>query len=386
MGKRIPLAEQTAKNVTFSRSGNGQLAKKVKGRVYYFGKVESEARKLWALHKDSLVSGRGWKDTTLSTGTLREAVNSFLAYKLIQVEQHEITQITFNNLVRNWKHHIATIGVNVDVSSLNAKDFSKLRDSWSEWKLVTIRSRTREVIEFVKFCIDEKYIIGKTVGEIIGREFSVPTATAITRENDELPERDILFSASEIKSLLGVCNPQYKLAVLLGINCGFKFSDSESLKLRDVHIDEGSGYIKNRRPKNQQPRIAPLWCETVEAYEAYLGVRPAPVSEKAAAFVLITHSGESVYRPHGSNSAARYYKRKMEALGIFKTGRGISHLRHTFRTVADECLDLKAAHTIMGHSGGIDAVYANPKDIKFSRLVAVTDTVHDWLFGNEKNL
>ena len=385
MGKRIPPAEQTAKNVTFSRSGNGQLAKKIKGRVYYFGKDEAAARKLWMVHKESLIAGRGWKNTTLSTGTLREAVNAFLAYKQSQVEQREITQITFNNLVRNWKHHIKTIGASVEVSSLNAKDFSKLRNSWSDWKLVTIRSRTREVIEFVKFCIDEKYIVGKPVNEIVGREFAVPTSTAIMRENDELPERDILFSASEIKSLLGVCNPQYKLAVLLGINCGFKFSDSESLKLKDVHISEDGSYIKNRRPKNQQPRIAPLWKETVEAYGAYLAVRPQPVSDKAAAFVLITHSGESVYRPHGSNSAARYYKRKMEALGIFKPGRGVSHLRHTHRTISDECLDLKAAKTIMGHSGGIDAVYANPKDIKFERLVSITDMVHDWLYDEKKN-
>ena len=384
MGKRIPLAEQTAKNVTFSRSGNGQLAKKIKGRVYYFGKDETEARKLWMVHKESLVSGRGWKNTTLSTGTLREAVNAFLAYKQKQVKKREITQITFNNLVRNWKHHIATIGVNVDVSSLDPNDFSKLRDSWSKWKLVTIRSRTLEVIEFVKFCIDEKYIVGKPVIEIVGREFAVPTAKAISRENGEMPKRKILFSASEIKSLLSVCNPQYKLAVLLGINCGFKFSDTESLKLEDVKLSKDRNYIQNLRPKNQQPRIAPLWDETMDAYQEYLNVRPSPVSEKASAFVLITHSGESVYRPHGSNSAARYFKRKMESLGLFKPGRGVSHLRHTHRTVADECLDLKAARTIMGHAGGIDEVYANPNDMNFSRLVAVTDTVHDWLYADSE--
>jgi integrase len=66
---------------------------------------------------------------------------------------------------------------------------------------------------------------------------------------------------------------------------------------------------------------------------------------------------------------------------------GFAVIRHTHRTVADECKDQPAAMLIMGHKDtGISRYYR--ERIDDSRLLAITNHVRDWLLagrdGNEQ--
>jgi len=65
-----------------------------------------------------------------------------------------------------------------------------------------------------------------------------------------------------------------------------------------------------------------------------------------------------------------------------RPGLGFYALRHTFRTVADATKDFPAIRLIMGHADdSIDDVYR--EKIDDTRLLAVTEHVRKWLFGDK---
>ena len=64
-----------------------------------------------------------------------------------------------------------------------------------------------------------------------------------------------------------------------------------------------------------------------------------------------------------------------------RKGLGFYTLRHTFATIAGESRDQVAVNAIMGHvDNSMAGVYR--ERISDERLIAVTDTVHQWLFGD----
>ena len=74
------------------------------------------------------------------------------------------------------------------------------------------------------------------------------------------------------------------------------------------------------------------------------------------------------------------FKRLASAAGFHTPGMGFYWLRHTFQTVADGTKDPVAVSAIMGH---VDASMAGVyrEGIEDARLRAVTDHVHQWLYG-----
>ncbi len=70
----------------------------------------------------------------------------------------------------------------------------------------------------------------------------------------------------------------------------------------------------------------------------------------------------------------------MKSVGVHREGIGFATLRHVFRTIADGSRDQVAVNRIMGHSDTtMAAVYR--ERIEDSRLRAVAEYVHGWLFG-----
>ncbi len=67
-------------------------------------------------------------------------------------------------------------------------------------------------------------------------------------------------------------------------------------------------------------------------------------------------------------------------------GRTFYDLRRSFQTISEGSHDLTATQSIMGHApaaGDMSAVYR--QRISDERLKAVTNHVHDWLFGPESS-
>ena len=73
-------------------------------------------------------------------------------------------------------------------------------------------------------------------------------------------------------------------------------------------------------------------------------------------------------------------RKVMKSCGIHHDGIGPATLRHVFRTAADGARDQVAANYIMGHSDNSMAAHYRER-IEDSRLRAVVDYVHDWLFA-----
>ena len=102
---------------------------------------------------------------------------------------------------------------------------------------------------------------------------------------------------------------------------------------------------------------------------------PKPGSEH---LVFLTRCGTGWYKGK-SCPLSLEFRRLMEAVGVYRRGRGFRALRHTFETIASGSRDQVAVNHIMGHADHtMAAVYR--ETIDRSRLQAVVDHVHNWLW------
>jgi integrase len=222
-----------------------------------------------------------------------------------------------------------------------------------------------------------------------------------------------MLEAAEILALRDAANLQLRAMILLGANCGFGNADVANLPLRA--LDLKAGWVDYPRPKTGVSRRCPLWPETVEALKAAIAARPAPKDAADADLVFITKYGHRWVRTHGekhtpvdsvllefgklldrprcpacgalqAKDAEECGKCKWKPAGeqtwatLRREGIGFYALRHTFRTVADATKDFPAVRMVMGHADdSIDATYR--EGIDDSRLRAVADYVHGWLFA-----
>src|SRR5262249_35888511 len=187
-----------------------------------------------------------------------------------------------------------------------------------------------------------------------------------------------LFTAEEIRSVLGAADPQLRAMVLLGINCGFGMADCGRLPL--AALDLGRGWIDYPRPKTGGPRPCPLWPEAVAASKEAVAKRPGPKEEEHGGLVFLTAQGRSWHKEDASSPACFKVGALLKSLGINgRKGLGFYTLRHTFRTVADEAKDQPAADLLMGHARDDMASFYR-EAISDERLRAVTEHGRGWLF------
>jgi integrase len=269
------------------------------------------------------------------------------------------------------------------VSDLKPDDFSKLRDVINKrWGLVR---RGNEIVR-VRSIFKWGYESDKYANPVkFGPEFKKPKASDV--DAARAPEEERMYTAAEIRALLDYAKGPIRAMILLGINCGFGNGDCSSLPLSALDLD--NGFLKFRRPKTSVDRRAALWPETVAALREVIANRPKARDAADEDCVFLTKYGRRWVR-EGTNAVG------LEFGKLFKTsdpdatdpnrsgvedieGRGFYHLRHSFRTVADETLDFPAVRVFMGHKDrSIDATYR--KLISQDRLRVVADHVRHWLF------
>jgi integrase len=171
--------------------------------------------------------------------------------------------------------------------------------------------------------------------------------------------------------------------VLLGLNAGFGNHDVATLPISALDLD--SEWIDFPRPKTGIARRCPLWPETVAALRAVLAERPAAKDEADADLVFIQKSGRRwlYFTPKSRTDMVSWaFFELLKACGCYRKLLGFYTLRHVFRTVADAARDPVAIDLIMGHT---DATMGGQyrERIDDSRLRAVAEHVHSWLFGAE---
>jgi integrase len=354
---------------------SGQWAKKIRGRMHYFGRWDDPDAALdsYLRQKDDLHAGRTPRPDT-GAATVKDACNALLNGKKAKLDNGEIGE----RMWKEWKETCVTLvsafGKVRLLSDLRPEDFAALRLKMAKrWGPVRLGNAIQRVRSFFKHALDAG-LIDRPV--LIGPGFQRPTAKVLRLH--KAAQGPKLFRVEEIRRILDAADVQLRAMALLAINAGFGITDCGRLPLPAVDLD--SAMIDFPRPKTGVPRRCALWPETIAAIRDALANRPTPKDEADAALVFLTQQGTSWVKDGYSSPVCFKFGKLLKSLGINgRKGLGFYTLRHVFRTVADESKDQVAVDHIMGHARE-DMASVYRERISDERLRAVADHVRKWLF------
>lgn len=349
---------------------NGQWAKKIRGRVYYFGKWEDAeaARDKFLDEKDDLLAGR---EPSRNDGlTVRQLVNHFLTSKGRKRDCGEIQESTFREYHDNCARVLKIMGRNTKVENLRPGDFGRLRANFAKTHgPVTLSGDIRCTRVLFKYA-DDNFGIRANYGQ----EFNKPTRAVLRRNRNERPAR--MFTAPEIKALVKAAGVHLRAMIYLGVNCGFGNLDCAKLPLKALDLKRG--WATFPRPKTGIERRCPLWPETVKALKESMEKRP----ESDAESVFITKY-KNTWEPKSvrDDPIGKEFTKLLKELELHREGVGFYALRHVFQTIGEKTRDKDAVRAIMGHaeaSNDMSAVY-NQEPVEDERLLEVTEHIRKWL-------
>jgi integrase len=354
----------------------GVWAKKIRGKLHYFGPWDNPdgALKKYLEQKDSLHAGR--KPRESSEGfTVKDLANRFLNAKQTLVDAGELSPRTWTDYKDACDEIVAAFGRGRLLADLGPDDFAALRNRMAKkWG----PHRLGKAIQCVRCAFkhaDEAGLIDRPMR--YGPGFKRPSKKTIRL--DKARKGANLFTADEVRRLVDAGGMPMRAMLLLAINAALGNSDVGNLPMSAVNLE--TGWLDFSRPKTGIPRRCPLWPETLAALREALAKRPTPKDPADAGLFFVTKYGERWAKADNDNPVSKETRKLLDELGINgRKGLGFYTIRHTFRTVADDAKDQPAVDHIMGHeSSHISTVYR--ERISDERLKAVTDHVHEWLFG-----
>jgi integrase len=354
----------------------GVWAKKIRGKMHYFGPWTDPDSALakYLEQKDALHAGRKPRPDPEALA-IKELCNAFLGAKQALVDTGELAPLTWGDYKTACDEIIAAFGKTRLVSDLGPDDFAAMRNGMAKkWG----HHRLSKTIQFVRCVFKYAYdadLIDRPIR--YGPGFKRPSKKTLRLHRAKQGSK--LFTAEEIRRILGAAGVPLRAMVLLGVNCGFGNSDCGNL--RQTALDLERGWIDYPRPKTGIPRRCQLWPETVAALRDALTKRPEARKPEHAGLVFLTRCGDSWHTGTTDGPLSREFSKLLRRLGVNgQKGLGFYALRHTFRTVADEAKDQPAADHIMGHEvAHMSSVYR--EGMADERLKAVADHVRKWLFA-----
>jgi integrase len=372
---------------------NGRWAKKVRGKLHYFGKCADDpdgvaAEVDWERKRATLQDGRTWREPGTGDGpTVAAVCDKFLEGRKALLGSKEISPHTLNDYVRICKLLVGELGDRL-VSDLVADDFEKLRA-----KLIkhghapkADKDRGRKGLGLVALGNHIQRIRtvlrsarNSALNDLMLESFKKPSPKALRINRAEQGPK--MFEPAEVKTLLDKAGPQMKAMMLLALNVGFGNNDCGQLPTARLNLE--TGWHDFPRPKTGALRRAPLWPETVEALKDVLARRKDPKDKAAHGKLLfVTKRGGSFSKSTSDSPISKEFNKLLKAAEIPSQGRNFYTLRHVFRTIGDRSRDQVACDFIMGH---IDSSMAGRyrEGIDDARLQAVVDHVHAWLWPDE---
>ncbi len=368
----------------------GRWAKKIRGKLHYFGPWENwqDALTLYQKQAGDLHAGRKPREEVDGL-TVQDLVDRFLASKRHLVDTREIVERTLQDYEKTCERVVEAFGANRLVDDLGPDDFEALRKQLAKTrKLVALGNEITRVRVLFKYAYDAT-LIDRPIK--YGQAFRRPSRKALRRARFERAPR--MFQPDEIKAILAAAGLHMKAMILLGINCGFGPADCGTLPASAVDLN--TGWINYPRPKTGVPRRIPLWPETVAAIKESLDKRPKPIDEADVDLVFITKYGQRWRKDTSDNTLSKEFgkvirsakvKRGEKEHVVYRKGLGFYGLRHTFQTIGDAARDPIATRAIMGHAevpDDMSAVYREGVDD--DRLKVVTDHVRQWLFPADES-
>jgi integrase len=367
----------------------GVWAKKIRGKLHYFGKWDDLQAALdkYLKEKDDLHAGRTPRPNPEAL-TLKALADEFLYAKKDMMDAGELSPRTWDGYKSACILLVRQFGKTRLVADLGPDDFAALRSQLAKrYGPHGLGTAIQCIRCALKYAFDAG-LIDRPIR--YGPHFKRPSKKTLRLHKAKQGPK--LFAAAEVRALvqgalvvgkdgpgLVQASAQLRAMILLGINAGFGNADCGRLPLDAVDLERG--VIDYPRPKTGIPRRCPLWPETVAALREVLAKRQEPRNPELAGLMFLTQRGLSWAKDTNDCPLAKETAKLLYKLGIKRRkGLGFYTLRHTFRTVADEARDQPAADCIMGHEvDHMSTVYR--EKIGDKRLKAVSDFVRDWLFG-----
>jgi integrase len=352
---------------------SGQWAKKIRGRLVYFG--------VWADPDTALAKYREQRDDLHAGRTprpdpgalaVKDVCNAYLNHKQTMLNAGEV-------VFRSWIEHkntadliVGAFGKQRLVADLGPDDFARLRGQMAgRWGPARLGASIQRVRSVFKYAFDAG-LIDRPMR--FGPGFARPSARTMRLHRAGRGPR--MFEAEEIRRVLDAADGQLRAMILLGINAGYGNNDVGTLPLAALDLD--AGWVRYARPKTGIDRRAPLWPETVRALKEALACRPDPKGPAADRLVFLTRCGMPWAKTGEDNPLSRRMRQLLTRLGI-SGNKNFYALRHTCETIGGEAKDQVALDYLMGHrDASIAGVYR--ERISDDRLKAVSDHIRGWLF------
>lgn len=359
---------------------SGQWAKKIRGKTHYFGTWADPDAALarFKAEQDDLYAGM--KPVRHDGTSVSDACNEFLIAKRARIETGELTVRTWEEYKKSAARMVRVLGRSTPVEKLTPSDFEKLRaDIASTRKAVSLSNEVQRCRTILKFAYDHG-LIAQPVR--YGSAFSKATKKVLRVARNARPKR--FLEPEAIRAMIGVADVHARAQLLLGINAGFGQMDLATLPKAAVDLE--SGWVRFARQKTGIDRECPLWPETIESLRESQAKRWPGFPHLAHLWFVTKAGNELVWFREGKggrmDSVGAMFRKYALRCGVKLSGVGFYSLRHTFRTVADECRDPAAVKRIMGHSeedptDEMRAIYV--ERIAPERLTAVTEHVRKWL-------
>ncbi len=358
---------------------NGQWAKKIKGRLYYFGPWSdvNGAIDRYSQQRDDLYAGRKPRPVTPDGLTMREVSNQFLTSKKSKLESGDLSKRHFDDLHRACDTVIKAFGRNRSVEDLRPDDFRSLRSELAKrYGTTSLKREISNIRQIFNFAYKND-LIDRPVK--FGSEFSAPSKKKFREERHSRGSR--MISPDELSVLLMSASPHMKAIILLGLNAGL--GNSDIAFMREHHIDPDGGWLQYPRRKTAVNRRAKLWPETITAIKKARDGQREAKQEQYRDLVFVTRCGSPWADEDRDSAISKEFRKLLDKHEMYRRGRSFYSLRHIFRTVADQAKDPPAIDLVMGHdNGSMAATYRDPNEgISDERLQAVANHVHAWLFG-----
>jgi integrase len=346
--------------------GSGKWAKKIGGKLWYFGRWEDPAGALGEYRAKATIKEI---DNVSIHLTVKDACNLFLAAKDAQVQANELSSRSFTEYRQTCRRVVAHFGELSAVVGLTASDFSGYREArQAHLNLVAVGNEITRVRTLFKW-LWESRLIAEAMH--YGPDFRRARAKALRRHKRLQGKK--LFTRQHVRVLFDECGTHLQAMVLLGINCGFGPTDCGSLPIEAVDLE--AGVITYPRPKTEVDRTIPLWPETIKAMKRSARRRYKARPEAEGRFFVLPNGGSWA---NSGNPICKHFRQARERAGVKKGG--FYWLRHTLETIGGGAKDQVAVNAIMGHvDSSMAATYR--EGIEPERLKAVTDHVRKWLFG-----
>ena len=341
-----------------SGNGNGRWAKKVRGKLHYFGSWDDPEAALqrWNDQKDDLLAGRIPRTRASNDEpTLRDLCNRFMTTKtnyldpvacrgILQradkkkgkelaadlrevLEKRAGAKDNAGGLsIHSWTDYgrvckclIETFGKDRLLTDLLPEDFERLRANWAEkWGPVRLGNN----INLVHIVFRYGFKNGMLAREMqFGEGFNRPSKKTLrlTRAEKGLQ----MFEAVELRRIIEAATQPMKAMILLAINCGLGNNDVAMLTM--TGLDLKAAWLTYARPKTGIMRRCPLWPETIKALKEWLAHRPEPSSREHAELVFVTAKGGSWAKETSDNPVSKETRKLLDRLRIISDGLG--HLK-----------------------------------------------------------